>query len=160
MASPDEFASVQPNFENIAEQIHRKIRPPKEIVYEGCHWGIRSKTQASFESHSRFLQNPLGKPSRVHPLLLYPPVKKMFPCMAKPLPQKGVRGVRSLHLKLPSIFLSSIFTRFLSAAENLRLRLDLEDLDLDLDFLGLRNRRLGVAGMKSPRLPTSMLRGL
>ena len=46
-----------PPFKDIAHEINRTICPPKGIVYEGCHFGVKSKTLASFESQSRFFDD-------------------------------------------------------------------------------------------------------
>lgn len=48
-----------PPFEEIANEINRTIRSPKEIVYEGCHFGVKSKTLASFDSQSRFFNDDM-----------------------------------------------------------------------------------------------------
>ena len=48
-----------PPFEEIADEINRKICPLKGIVYEGCHFGVKSKTLASFDSQSRFFDDDM-----------------------------------------------------------------------------------------------------
>jgi hypothetical protein len=48
-----------PPFDEIAHEINRTICPPKGIVYEGCHFGVKSKTLASFESQSRFFNDDM-----------------------------------------------------------------------------------------------------
>jgi hypothetical protein len=46
-----------PPFKEIEQEINRTIYPPKGIVYEGCHFGVKSKTLASFDSQSRFFDD-------------------------------------------------------------------------------------------------------
>lgn len=48
-----------PSFEEIAGEINRTIRPPNGIVYDGCHFGVKSKTLASFDSQSRFFNDDM-----------------------------------------------------------------------------------------------------
>ena len=43
-----------PNLDDLARSIDSVICPPKGFVYEGCHFGVRSKQLAGFYSQSRF----------------------------------------------------------------------------------------------------------
>tara|TARA_B110001452_G_scaffold73242_1_gene59292 strand:- start:4550 stop:5728 length:1179 start_codon:yes stop_codon:yes gene_type:complete len=48
-----------PPFEEIAREINRTIRLPKGIIHEGCHFGVKSKSSASFDSQSRFFDDDM-----------------------------------------------------------------------------------------------------
>lgn len=55
-----------PPFEEIGQEINRTISPPKGTDYEGCHFGMKSKSLASFESQSRFFDDDM----HVRPLVV------------------------------------------------------------------------------------------
>lgn len=55
---PNLFSAVAeyaPSDEELAREIDRTIQIPKGYTYEGCHFGLKSKTLASFDSRSRFI---------------------------------------------------------------------------------------------------------
>ena len=43
-----------PSFDTLAPSFDEIIRPPKGITYEGCHFGVQSRTTTSFDSQSHF----------------------------------------------------------------------------------------------------------
>lgn len=48
-----------PPLVELAGEIDRAIRVPKGYVYEGCHFGVKSKRMASFEGQSRFFRDDM-----------------------------------------------------------------------------------------------------
>ena len=46
-----------PPWDALEREIDRTLRVPKGCSYEGCHFGVRSKSRASFDAHSRFFRD-------------------------------------------------------------------------------------------------------
>ena len=55
-----------PSWNTLRQEIDRVVRPPKGIIYEGCHLGREAQSFASFGSESRFFDDDM----RIRPLTM------------------------------------------------------------------------------------------